>query len=148
MDDLQTLRARLESAAFSWHIADEAWKAAGSPAAGRTDEHARLIQTRAIYRDLLERSASNLAAALDPTPADRIEIKWRVPLDPAVYGYGSRIDRGGYCYGLFKGGRRIVGGTFGESRDPAGVTAYARKMAAEKGLAPDIPVLILEHPPS
>lgn len=63
--------------------------------------------------------------------ANRIEIKWRAPLDPKVYGYGRRLDPGGYVYRLFRGGRLAVSGT---GRDLNDVRTHTLRRAAELGM--------------
>jgi hypothetical protein len=79
----------------------------------------------------------------------RIEIAWSAPLDVRVYGYGPRIDPGGFVYRIFNGdGRKIISGSASQSgRDIARVEARVRGYAAEKGLD-DVTVSILSLPPS
>lgn len=70
-----------------------------------------------------------------PLPATRLELKWRRPLDPAVYGYGPRVDPGGYCYRLFRDGRLSMSGTAGANLGQA--KAHAAR------IAPDARVYVL-----
>ena len=83
-----------------------------------------------------------------PTPVtlspNRIEIKWRPPLDPKIWGYGDRIDPGGYCYAIFRNGRRYMSGS--DSADLARVKIRTLYLAADGGITdPDMVVFPKPH---
>jgi len=74
-----------------------------------------------------------------------IRINWRPPLDTRVYGYGSRIDPGGYIHQIFDGeGRKLVGGS--SSDDLPATIAHAKRLAADRGL-PDATVEVVSTAP-
>lgn len=83
---------------------------------------------------------ADLSARVAP---DRVEIKYRAPLDPKVYGYGPRIDPGGHIYSIFRDGRRIASGS---GADLETVKAHALRLAAEKGLG--VPPVFVQAPPN
>lgn len=61
---------------------------------------------------------------------DRVEIAWSDPMPDPVP--GMRHDPGGWVFRVFKGGSPAVSGTHHGAR--AAVEAYARRIAADKGL--------------
>lgn len=62
----------------------------------------------------------------------QIRVDYRAPLDPAVYGYGPRIDPGGYIYQIFCDGVKCIGGSV-NTLDETVAWKRAFKVAIDKG---------------
>ena len=80
--------------------------------------------------DLIDRKITPLA---DPDKIDiaMIVIKWREPLDVKVWGYGTRIDNGGWIVQLYRDRTKLTGGS--DSGTFEFISTRAIRHAKQKG---------------